>query len=57
MFKTNDVNLIQKNQCKNLWKYVIFAILILLFLFTRLWQLTTLPYRLHIDEASMAYTA
>ncbi len=57
MFKTNNVNLIQKVQGKNLWKYVIFAILILLFLFTRLWQLTTLPYGLHIDEASMTYTA
>lgn len=35
----------------------LFLILIVLFGITRLWKLTILPYGMHIDEASMTYTA
>lgn len=42
---------------KNLARFLIFFGLIILFLFTRLWKLTSLPYGLHIDEAGMAYSA
>ncbi len=38
-------------------RYILFAGLASVFLITRLWQLTTLPYGLHLDEAGMGYSA
>lgn len=37
--------------------YVAMGGIFVLFLLTRLWHLTDIPYGLHVDEASMAYSA
>ena len=42
---------------KSMLKILCFAGILLLFLVTRVWQLTLLPFGLHADEAGMAYDA
>lgn len=42
---------------RKILQFILFFVLIILFGITRLWKLTTLPYGMHIDEASMTYTA
>lgn len=45
-----------KNSIKNNWKhYLYFGFIAIVFLFMRLYQITTLPDGLHIDEISMGY--
>ena len=39
---------------KSMLKILCFAGILLLFLVTRVWQLTLLPFGLHADEAGMA---
>ncbi len=42
---------------KRFWRYICLAGIFMLFAITRLWQLSSLPFGLHIDEAGMAYDA
>lgn len=46
-----------KYQRKSYWEYAIWALLLGLFVFTRLYNICELPKGIHIDEAGMAYDA
>ncbi len=46
-----------KIQRRKILGIIILSGIFLLFGITRLWQLTTLPYGMHVDEAGMAYDA